>query len=193
MPINPAALGAQLVAVVQPPDPLGAVGWLAIGGVIGAWGLQTVVNATGGSTPLVSVGPVIIGTGGLIPGPAPALGLGLAGASLSVDPAGLLKWLAVATELSKWMLTSGGIDPSTLVAYSNPIPPVGPASGTAKLAFTQTADLPTAAGATDEAGIAKWTAVAQAIKSHLETFALVTPTFTNNVAGGPVLGTGTVS
>lgn len=193
MPINGAVLGAQIVAAIQPPDPLGIAGWMAIGGVFASWSMTAIVNPLGG-TPLIAVGPVVTGTGVLVPGPVPALGMGLAAASGAVaDPVAVAKWMLVAAEAAKWMLT-GGVNPLTLIAYASPIPPTGPVSGVAQLVFSGgPADLATAVGATDAAGIAKWTAVATAWKTHLETLGLVQPTMTNPGVGGPLTGTGAIS
>lgn len=192
MPINPGVLGPQLVVASGTTDPIGTAGWLAIAGGMCTSFLSVVVNATGG-TPLVAVGPVITGTGSLVPAvPGAALGVLLAASAGSVDPAGISQWIKVANALVAWVAT-GGINPSTLVGFVGLTP--GPVSGVAQLNIPGKADLATAAGIqpNDAQGKAHWDAVATAIATHLNTLALVTPAMTNPGTGGPVVGTGTVS
>jgi hypothetical protein len=191
MPLAGPLLGVQLAASAGSIDPAGIAGWLGIAGALVSWTQSNVnVNSLGG-TPLVAAGPVITGTGGLIVGPYPVLGLAMAAGAGSVDAAGIAKWTAIAEALTSWMSVAGGINPSTLIAYVGL--GSGPVTGTALLSFTgPCATLPAAAGATDPPGILAWTAIALAIQTHLM-LGLVTPIMVNPGTGGPVTGTGTVS
>lgn len=193
MPVNPALLGPQLGIAAGSTDPVGIAAWMSIAAAFTSWVPTCTINPLGG-TPLVAVGPVITGTGAIVPGPPPALGLALAAASMSTDAAGIAKWMAIAVQICSWMSTAGGINPVTLVAYASPIPPTGPVAGVAMLAFTAPPGLPpVVVDPTDATGTATWTAIGAAIQSHLSTLALVTPAFINPGVGGPVTGTGTIS
>jgi len=191
VPLNPATLGAQIVAASGSIDAAGIAAQILIAAQFVTWTLSNIiVNATGG-TPLVAVGPAITGTGGLIVGPTPILGIQLAAAAGSVDAAGLSKWAAIASEYGNW-LSQGGIDPSTLIAYVGVTPPTGAVTGTALLHFNGPPNFAQAIGITDSTGAARWKAIAAAVQTHMQ-LALMTPAMINPGTGGPVTGTGTIA
>lgn len=193
MPINGALLGAAFVAGVQPTDPLGIADWTALGAAWATWTIANVTASAIGPSPLIALGPVITGQGALIPGPAPALGVLLAAAALTADAPGLEKWLIAATHYTAVLASAGGINPTTLIAYANPLPPIGPVSGVGGISLAQDFDFAGALNVTDTAGIAKWKAVGSALKTHLTALGLVTPAMTNTAPAGPVIGTGVLS
>lgn len=192
MPLNPAILAPALILASGTKDPIGAAGWTAAAAAIVPWTIaNVVVNPLGGATPLIAVGPLVTGTGGLIVGPGVTLGPLLAAAAGSIDAAGITKWTAVANEYAQWLGTCG-VNPSTLVAWVGPLPPVGPVSGVATLSLVGKPDFATKIGLTDEAGITHWGAVADAIVAQL-TLAVVTPVMTNPAGGGPLTGVGSIA
>lgn len=185
MALSAATLGPALASAAGSTDAPGLAAWNAIAAAIITWVTAAIVSAVGG-TPLVAAGPVISGTGAIVPTGAPAL----AAAAGSTDAIGVASWVTIASTLATWLAT-GGINPSTLVAYTGV--GSGPVTGTAVLAFTSAPPLATAAGSTDSVGIAAWAAIATAIRSHLQTASMVLPVMTNAGIGGPVAGTGTIS
>lgn len=197
MPINGAVLGAAFVAGVQPTDPLGIAAWLAIGGSWASWTMANVsALATAGDVPLIAVGAAIEGDGGYVAGPSPVLGLLLAASAGTIDPTGIAKWLIVASHYTEVFGTTATIDGGTLIAYTGPSPPgppVGPVSGTGKVLLPEDWNFSSALEVKDEPGIQKWEAVASALKTHITSLGLITPTMQNPAVGGPVTGTGTLS
>jgi hypothetical protein len=191
VPLNPGVLGPALIAASGTTDPIGAAGWIAISAVWVPWTIaNTIVNPLGG-TPMIAAGPVITGGGQLIVGPGVTLGPLLALSAGSLDAAGIEKWTAVANEFSRWLGTCA-VNPATLIAYVGPIPPVGPVTGVGTLALVGKPDFATAIGLTDEAGVAYWGAVADAVALQM-TLAVMTPVMTNTAPAGPVTGTGTIA
>lgn len=198
MAISAAVLSPLIVEAVAPSDVLGAVGWTAIGGVIATWLLTGVPTPTAG-TPLVAVGAVVEGEGQIVYADAGAsLGVLLAAAAGSADPAGLAAWAAVGLALGDWMNSNAVIDPSTLVA----VPGVNPAAltGSGGVAFKaeDTSELgqalADAAGSTDDPGIERWTAIGDAIIEHMTSAAVVNVgSMQSPGPGGPVTGAGTLA
>lgn len=198
-----ASLGAALAAAAGSPDAVGIAAWTSIGAAIcgGLPACFSNFDPTGGETPMVvAAGVVAPNTGGFttVPGGHLPLGAALAAASLSLDAAGIAKWLAVAEALVSWCGSYMCYGPSGLVAYAGPAPPpAGPMTGTGRVAFTNRLvgpSLAEAAGSTDEVGIAKWTAIGAAIIQTIETSGQIAPAALQNPAvGGPVTGTGTFS
>lgn len=191
MPLNPGTLGPALVVASGTTDPIGTAAWIVIAANICAWTISTCTLNPLGGTPLIAAGPVVTGTGAIVPGPSPVLGLTLAASAGSVDAAGIEKWSAVAAEYARWLATFG-CNPLSLVAYVGPIPPVGPVTGTALLAPVGKADFATAIGLTDAAGRQYWGAVADAVALALS-IGTVTPAMTNAAGGGPLTGIGTIT
>lgn len=198
-----ATLGVALAAAAGSPDPVGIACWTSIGAAVCS-GLPACFSAfdpTAGETPMVvAAGVVAPSTGGFTKVPAGhlALGAALAAASLSVDPVGLAKWLAVAKALVDWCGSYMCYGPSGLAGYAGPAPPpAGPLTGTGKVTFLNDAvgpKLAEAAGSTDAAGIAKWTAIGAAIIASIKANGAIAPAALQNpAAGGPVTGTGTFS
>jgi len=190
VPFNPAILGPALIVGSGTTDPIGSAGWIAIGANIVAWTISTCTLNPLGGTPLLAVGPLVTGTGVIVPGPTPILGLTLAASSGSVDPAGIAKWSAVAAEYGRWLATFG-CNPLGLVAWVGPIPPVGAVAGTCLLAPVGKPDFATAIGLTDAPGIAHWGAVADAVALQVA-LGTVTPAMTNAI-NGPLLGIGALT
>ncbi len=194
MPLNPAILAPALVVASGVTDPIGIAGWTAIAGVFVAWTIPSVIVNPLGGTPMIAIGPLITGTGALVVVVPPVtLGLMLAAASASVDPAGIAKWTAVATEYARWLMTCG-VNTTGLIAYAAPppAPSPGPVAGVGLLQLVGTPDFPTAVGVTDPPGMANWSAVASAVALSLQA-AIVTPSMMNPGVGGPVTGTGSIS
>lgn len=164
---------------------------MAIAANIVAWTISTCTLNPLGGTPLLAVGPVVTGTGVIVPGPAPILGITLAASAGSVDAAGIEKWTAVATAYATWLGTFG-CNPLSLVAYVGPLPPVGPVTGTALLAPVGKPAFAAAIGLTDAPGIAYWGAVADAVAVQVA-LGQVTPAMVNTAGGGPLTGIGTLT
>lgn len=191
MAFNPGILGPALVIASGTTDPIGSAAWLVIAANIVSWTIATCTLNPLGGTPLIAVGPAVTGTGAIVPGPAPVLGLTLAASAGSVDAAGIAKWTAVATEYATWLSTFG-CNPATLVAYVGPLPPVGPVAGTALLSPVGKPNFAQAIGITDAPGIAHWSAVADAVALQAA-LGMVTPAMVNAAGGGPVTGIGTLT
>jgi hypothetical protein len=190
LPLNPGTLGPALVVASGTTDPIGTAAWIVIAANICAWTISTCTLNPLGGTPLIAVGPLVTGTGAIVPGPAPVLGVTLAASAGSVDAAGIEKWTAVATEYARWLATFG-CNPLGLVAWVGPIPPVGAVAGTCLLAPVGKPDFATAIGLTDAAGRAYWGAVADAVAVAVA-LGTITPAMTNPV-GGPLTGVGTIT
>ncbi len=193
MALNPLLLGGLFVTNTQNTDPVGAALMVLLGAPFVAWTLANVVVNPLAGTPLVALGPVVTGTGGLVVGPPQPLGLLLAAAVGSVDPASLAKWQVVAAHYAEKLTSGGGIfNTSTLVAWVGPLPPVGPVTGVGVgIALAAPFDFATALEITDAVAGAKWTAMGAALETQLK-LALITPTMTNAI-NAPLLGTGAVT
>ncbi len=192
------ALGIACGAAAGCFEPLGFASWLPIGIALCASlpAFCGVFNPLGG-TPCIAVGPLITPGGQFTTLPGAPLGILLAAASLSLDAAGIEKWINVANCLVGWVgqyATYSGIG---LVAFVG-IPP-GPVTGSGLVTFSNEIigpDLATAAGILpdDATGIAKWTAVGAAIITTIKACGMITPSaMVNPGTGGPVTGAGTFS
>lgn len=191
-----ATLGVQLAAAAGSVDPPGIAGWAAIGVVI-ATSLPSFCSSFNPllGTPMVSAGGGIInpGSGKLVAIPGAPLGLLLAAASLSVDAAGIAKWTNVATTLVSWMGANAVYGPAGLVGFTGG--GSGSVTGNGKVQFVDEnigPSLAAAAGATDEVGIAKWTAIGAVIIAAVKTNGQIAPaSLVNPGPSGPVTGAGT--
>ncbi len=197
MPLNPAVLGALLVAEVGPTDPLGIAGYMAMGAPIVSWTLSSLVADPTKGTPLIAAGATILGTGGFNAGSTATLKTALAAAVGIKDAVGIAKVGIVVQHYADTLATKGQIVPLSLIGYigpSPPGPPIGPVTGTGTVVLSDDFKFYEALNVTDAPGIAKWKAFGNALKTHLQTAALVTPAaMLNPAAGGLVTGTGTVS
>lgn len=203
MPLAAAAatIGPQLAAAAGSTDPIGIGAWASIGAVICGTlpTCFTSFDATKG-TPMLAVAAVIApDTGGFVKSSHLALGAALAAASLSLDAAGIEKWLNIAEALVSWIDVHGHYSGTGLVAYTGPAPPPnGAVTGSGGVSFDDEnvgPSLAEAAGSTDEAGIAKWTAIGAVIIATIKSNGMLTPqpSMQNPAVGGPVVGTATFS
>lgn len=190
-----ATLGVQLAAAAGSTDPPGIAGWAAIGAVIASTlpAFCSVFNPLLG-TPMASAAGVINpGSGHLVALPGAPLGLLLAAASLSVDAAGIAKWINVADALVSWMGTNAVYGPAGLIGFTGV--GSGAVTGTGQVQFLNEnigPSLAAAAGSTDEVGIAKWTAIGAVIITTVKTFGQIVPaSLVNPGPAGAVTGAGT--
>lgn len=192
--MNPVALGAAVVAALDMTDPVGIPLMMAMQVPIITWTIANVVAVPTMGTPLIAAGPVVTGTGGFTVAPSTPLTVLIASALGVTDGAAIAKMELMTAHYADTIRTYGVIDPSALVAYAGPAPPpTGPVAGFGKMLLTQPFQFYTAMGITDAPGIAKWTAYGNALKSHLEAFAIITPAMINPAPFGPLTGTGVVT
>lgn len=119
-----------------------------------------------------------------------ALGASMAAAAPSTDVAGLAAWAAIAEAICAHIVSSAVVLPGALVASGSAV------TGTGIITVSPGAlgtTLAAAAGSTDLAGVAKWSAIALAACASASTWIALPTAFVANPAGGPVTGTGTVA
>lgn len=197
-----ASIGPQLAAAAGSVDPVGVLAWASIGAAICSSlpGCITNFDPTKGTVMLVAAGVVLPSSGGFSTNPASAAAFGivLAASAGSVDGVGISKWVAIGNAIVDWMGSKGCYGSSGLVGYTGPAPPAnGPVTGSGQVGFTDEnigPSLAEAAGSTDAAGIAKWTAIGAVIINAIKTNGAIAPaTMQNPAVGGPVVGTGLFS
>lgn len=192
--MNPALLGAALVADLSVTDPVGAALFLAMPAPIITWISSNVQADPTKNVPLIAVGTSIVGEGGFTCGSTNTLTTAIASAIGMTDPVGISKMSLVTQHIADTLSNYGHINASSLIAYAGPAPPpTGPVSGTGGVTLSQPFTFYTALSITDAPGIQYWTAFGDALQDHLESFAVIAPTMTNPASGGVVSGTGALS
>lgn len=117
---------------------------------------------------------------------------GLLGSAVGAPPAGGPFFGKLGEVIAAWGLTNIVVKPGLMVAAGSAVTGAGVISviGAKEelgLKFAQ------AIGAVDSGNVAKWTVVAGALISHLETFCTVNPSsFVASPSGGPLTGAGTL-
>ena len=191
--MNPAILGLAVVESLEVTNPVVAALLIAMQAPLILWTTANVQANPLMNIPLIAAGPAVVGQGGFTVGSPDAL-TGIVSAALGmVDPAGMSKMGIITKHYAATITQFGQIDATGLVAFAGPAPPpIGPVAGTAKMKLAKPFTFWKALALTDAGSIEKWTKYGDALKTHLETFALITPAMTNAI-GAPLTGTGTVS